>query len=78
MRKRDKKLAKIKAEAQAARKKKLETDVVIAGAKRGAGRRSRQRKVKAAIKQKELRESIEQGKKERENRLVELVGTGGS
>ncbi|KAG8722685.1 hypothetical protein FRC09_005864 [Ceratobasidium sp. 395] len=58
LRKRDKKKEKVKAEQIAARKAKLETDVIVTGAKRGRGRAKRQRKVKAAIKQQEKRKAI--------------------
>ncbi|VDB84280.1 unnamed protein product [Peniophora sp. CBMAI 1063] len=55
LRKRDKKREKQRAEEAAARKKKREQTIVVDGPKRGAGRRKRQRKVKAAQKQEEAR-----------------------
>jgi signal recognition particle subunit SRP14 len=58
LRKRDKKKEKVKAELAAARRQRLETDVVVTGAKRGKGRAKMQRKVKAAIKQQETRKLI--------------------
>ena len=51
LRKRDKKREKQRAEEAAKRKEKLSTPVVVDGKKRGAGRRRRQRQVKATIKQ---------------------------
>lgn len=73
LRKRDKKLAKVKAEALQARKKKLEASIVIEGPKRGAGRKMRQRRVKQAKKQAEVKERIEKGKVQRENRLAAII-----
>jgi len=55
LRKRDKKREKVKAEQLALKKKKLSETVVIEGPKRGSGRRKRQRRVKAAVKQEEAR-----------------------
>ena len=48
LRKRDKKKEKQRAEEAAARKKKREQTIVVDGPKRGAGRKKRQRKMKAA------------------------------
>ncbi|KIJ61392.1 hypothetical protein HYDPIDRAFT_42619 [Hydnomerulius pinastri MD-312] len=56
LRKRDKKLQKLRAEAVAKRKARLASPVVVTGPKRGNGRRKRQRLAKAAMKQEETRE----------------------
>jgi hypothetical protein len=53
LRKRDKKREKERAEKAARRKRRLNEPIVIEGAKRGNGRRIRQRKIKAALKQQE-------------------------
>jgi len=55
LRKRDKKREKQRAEEAAARKRKLANTVIVDGPKRGAGRRKRQRKIKAATRQDEAR-----------------------
>jgi len=55
LRKRDKKREKQRAEAIAARKRKLTEPVVVQGPKRGNGRRKRQRLVKAALRQEEAK-----------------------
>lgn len=55
LRKRDKKKEKERAERIALRKKRMTELVTIVGAKRGAGRRKRQRRVKAYLKQQESR-----------------------
>ncbi|KAG9109019.1 hypothetical protein FRC07_008376 [Ceratobasidium sp. 392] len=68
LRKRDKKKEKVKAEQIAARKAKLEKDVVVTGAKRGKGRSKRQRKVKAAIKQQEKRKVIAERQQQQQAR----------
>lgn len=60
MRKRDKKREKQRAEEITARKKKLSEPVLVEGAKRGAGRRKRQRKMKAAVRQEEAKKRIEE------------------
>lgn len=60
LRKRDKKREKIRSEEAAQRKKKMTDPVVIEGAKRGNGRRIRQRKIKAAIKQQESQQKAKQ------------------
>ena len=54
LRKRDKKREKERAEKVARRKRRMNEPVVIAGPKRGNGRKKRQRRIKAAIKQQEL------------------------
>ncbi|KAN0100064.1 Signal recognition particle, SRP9/SRP14 subunit [Tylopilus felleus] len=56
LRKRDKKREKQRAEQVAKRKQRMAEPVVIDGPKRGNGRRKRQRKVKAAIKQEKAKE----------------------
>ncbi|GJJ13223.1 hypothetical protein Clacol_007474 [Clathrus columnatus] len=55
LRKRDKKREKLRAEQQAAKKRKLAEPIVIRGPKRGNGRRKRQRLIKAASRQEEAR-----------------------
>ena len=55
LRKRDKKKEKERAERIARRKKRTTELVTIKGAKRGAGRRKRQRRVKALLKQLEAK-----------------------
>ncbi|KAG8933440.1 hypothetical protein FRC02_011818 [Tulasnella sp. 418] len=65
LRKRDKKREKQKAERIALRKKKLEQDIIIDGPKRGNGRKKRQRKIKAAIKQQEARKAAVKRDEER-------------
>ncbi|KAI5121830.1 hypothetical protein M0805_003264 [Coniferiporia weirii] len=59
LRKRDKKREKERAERAALRKKRMTELVTIAGAKRGTGRRKRQRLVKAALKQEESRKKFQ-------------------
>lgn len=58
LRKRDKKREKQRAEEAATRKKKRDQTIVVDGPKRGAGRKKRQRKVKAAQRQEEARVRI--------------------
>ncbi len=53
LRKRDKKREKERAEKVALRKRRLAEPVVIEGPKRGSGRKKRQRRIKAALKQEE-------------------------
>jgi signal recognition particle subunit SRP14 len=60
LRKRDKKKEKRKAEAAALRKKKLMEPITVLGSKRGNGRRKRQRRIKAVIKQDEARKRFEE------------------
>lgn len=55
LRKRDKKREKQRAEEAVARKKKRDQTIVVDGPKRGAGRKKRQRKVKAAQRQEDAR-----------------------
>ena len=49
-----------RAEELARRKRKLAEQIVIEGPKRGAGRRKRQRKLKAAAKQAEARKRVQE------------------
>jgi signal recognition particle subunit SRP14 len=58
LKKRDKKKEKQRHEEALLRRKKLEKDIPIIGPKRGAGRRKRQRRIIAAIKQAEARERL--------------------
>ncbi|KZV74082.1 signal recognition particle, SRP9/SRP14 subunit [Peniophora sp. CONT] len=58
LRKRDKKREKQRAEEAATRKKKRDQTIMVDGPKRGAGRKKRQRKVKAAQRQEEARVRI--------------------
>jgi len=53
LRKRDKKREKQRAEEAARRKRRMTEPIVIEGPKRGNGRRKRQRRIKAAVKQRE-------------------------
>lgn len=64
LRKRDKKREKQRAELATRRKQRMAEPVVIKGAKRGSGRRKRQRLVKAAAKQEAAKERA--AKKEEE------------
>ena len=59
LRKRDKKREKVRTEKMAARKQRLVEPVLIEGPKRGKGRRKRQRRVKAALKQDAIRQRLE-------------------
>ncbi|PCH34300.1 signal recognition particle SRP9/SRP14 subunit [Wolfiporia cocos MD-104 SS10] len=58
LRKRDKKREKQKAEEVARKKRRLAEEVIVEGPKRGAGRKKRQRKMKALAKQEETRKRI--------------------
>lgn len=60
LRKRDKKREKQRAEEIARRKRKLAEEIIVEGPKRGAGRRKRQRKLKAAAKQAEARKRVQE------------------
>ena len=60
LRKRDKKKEKERAERITQRQKRLAEPILIEGSKRGAGRRKRQRRIKAAIKQEESRKKAEE------------------
>jgi signal recognition particle subunit SRP14 len=63
LRKRDKKREKQRAEEAARRKRRMTETIAIEGPKRGNGRRKRQRRIKAAVKQREsqlkVKEKIE-------------------
>ncbi|EGO05387.1 hypothetical protein SERLA73DRAFT_174525 [Serpula lacrymans var. lacrymans S7.3] len=58
LRKRDKKREKQRAEELARRKRRMAEQIVVEGPKRGNGRRKRQRKMKAIVKQEELKERV--------------------
>lgn len=60
LRKRDKKREKLRAEKQAARKQRLAEPILIEGPKRGSGRRKRQRRIKAALKQEAVHQRIQE------------------
>ena len=60
LRKRDKKREKLRAEKIAARKQRLAEPIAIEGPKRGKGRRKRQRRINAAIKQEAARQRIQE------------------
>jgi signal recognition particle subunit SRP14 len=60
LRKRDKKREKQRAEEATARKRKVAEPISVEGAKRGAGRRKRQRKAKAAVKNEEMRKRLQE------------------
>jgi signal recognition particle subunit SRP14 len=62
LRKRDKKREKARAEKLAARKQTLAEPVLIEGPKRGNGRRKRQRRVEAALKQDAARQRMQEEK----------------
>ncbi|KAH0837774.1 hypothetical protein J3R83DRAFT_5952 [Lanmaoa asiatica] len=65
LRKRDKKREKQRAEQLAKRKQRMAEPVVVDGPKRGNGRRKRQRKVKAAIRQEQAKERAAKREEER-------------
>jgi signal recognition particle subunit SRP14 len=60
LRKRDKKREKVRAEKLAARKQRLAEPILVEGPKRGNGRRKRQRRVKAALKQEAARQRMQE------------------
>ncbi|KAL1951713.1 hypothetical protein VTO73DRAFT_862 [Trametes versicolor] len=60
LRKRDKKREKHRAEEAARKKRRLQEEIVIEGAKRGNGRRKRQRKIKAALKLEESKKRAQE------------------
>jgi len=60
LRKRDKKREKQRAEQLALRKRRLADPIVIEGPKRGNGRKKRQRKIKAALKQEESQKKFQE------------------
>lgn len=68
LRKRDKKKEKTKQDQILKRKKRMTEPVVVDGPKRGAGRRKRQRQIKATIKQAEAQKKF---KEREEKRKVE-------
>ncbi|KAI0253222.1 signal recognition particle, SRP9/SRP14 subunit [Lactifluus subvellereus] len=70
LRKRDKKREKVRAEKVAARKQRLAEQIPIVGPKRGSGRRKRQRRVKAALKQEAARQRIQEKQEAKEKAKV--------
>lgn len=70
LRKRDKKRERIRSEKLAARKQRLAEPIVIAGPKRGNGRRKRQRRIKAALKQEAARQRIQEKQEAKEKAKV--------
>jgi signal recognition particle subunit SRP14 len=66
LRKRDKRREKVRAEKLAARKQRLAEPVSIEGSKRGKGRRKRQRRVKAALKQEAARQRMHEKQEAKE------------
>jgi len=66
LRKRDKKRERVRAEKLAARKQRLAEPVPIEGPKRGKGRRKRQRRVKAALKQEAGRQRMQEKQEAKE------------
>lgn len=60
LRKRDKKKEKERSERIALRKKRMTEPIVVEGPKRGNGRRKRQRRMKAALKQEESRKKFQE------------------
>ena len=70
LRKRDKKREKTRAEQATRRKKRMSEDITIRGAKRGNGRRKRQRLVKAALKQQESQSRLKEREEKRKNAAV--------
>jgi len=60
LRKRDKKREKLRAEEMARRKKRITEHIIIKGAKRGAGRRKRQRLIKASTRLEEAKKKAVQ------------------
>jgi signal recognition particle subunit SRP14 len=66
LRKRDKKREKVRAEKLVARKQRLAEPVPIEGPKRGKGRRKRQRRIKAALKQEAARQRMQEKQEAKE------------
>lgn len=60
LRKRDKKKEKTRSEKAAERKRKMTEPIPIEGPKRGNGRKKRQRRIKAIIKQQESQLKFQQ------------------
>ncbi len=65
LRKRDKKREKLRAEKVTARKQRLAEPIPIEGPKRGNGRKKRQRRIKAALKQEAARQRIQEKQEEK-------------
>ena len=70
LRKRDKKRDRHRVEQVAKRKKKMTEPVVLDGKKRGSGRRQRQRKFKALLKQQESQKKFIEREKDRKKAEV--------
>lgn len=73
LRKRDKKRDKQRLEQATKRKKQMTEPIVLDGSKRGSGRRQRQRKLKALIKQQESQKKFrerEEDRKKAESKVV--------
>jgi signal recognition particle subunit SRP14 len=68
LRKRDKKREKVRAEKLAARKQRLTVPVLIEGPKRGKGRKKRQRRVEAELKQEAVRQRMQEEQEAKEKR----------
>ncbi|KAL9716719.1 hypothetical protein Ac2012v2_001172 [Leucoagaricus gongylophorus] len=67
LRKRDKKKEKMKQDQILKRKKRMTEPVVVDGPKRGAGRRKRQRQIKAAIKQADAQKKFKEREEKRKS-----------
>jgi signal recognition particle subunit SRP14 len=67
LRKRDKKREKQRAEQAARRKQRMVDPIEIEGPKRGSGRKKRQRRIKAALKQEESRRRFHEREEGRAN-----------
>ena len=65
LRKRDKKRDKHRVEEAAKRKKQMTEPIVLDGNKRGSGRRQRQRKIKALLKQQESQRKFREREEDR-------------
>ncbi|KAI9511868.1 signal recognition particle, SRP9/SRP14 subunit [Russula earlei] len=70
LRKRDKKRERVRAEKLAERKQRLAEPILIEGPKRGKGRRKRQRRVKAALKQEDARQRMQEKQEAKEKTKV--------
>jgi signal recognition particle subunit SRP14 len=70
LRKRDKKREKVRAEKLAVRKQRLAEPISIEGPKRGNGRKKRQRRVKAALKQETALQRMQEEQEAKEKRKV--------
>jgi len=78
LRKRDKKQERLRSEEAAKRKKKMTEPVILDGPKRGKGRRTHQRKVKALLKQEESQKKYrerEEARKKSEATVVKIEAT---